>query len=57
MLEDIRNQLNHTRSINETEMSKLESRLLEKIGEISRNTEKYVSLINFKINKTLKLKL
>lgn len=41
MLEDIRNQLNHTRSINETEMSKLESRLLEKIGEISRNTEKY----------------
>ena len=44
MLEDIRNQLNHSRSINETEMTKLESRLVEKIAEASRNTEKYVSL-------------
>lgn len=43
MLEDLRNQLHHTRAINETEMTKLETRIMEKISEASRNTEKYVS--------------
>jgi hypothetical protein len=47
MLEDIRNQLNHTRSFNETEMNKLESRFLDKLSEASRNTEKYVKFIFF----------
>ena len=42
MLEDLRNHLNNTRAMNETEMMKLETRITEKISETGRNTEKYV---------------
>jgi hypothetical protein len=43
MLDDIRNQLNLTRTNHEADISRLESRLLVKIDESQRNTEKYVS--------------
>jgi len=41
MLEDVRNQLNQTKILNEGEMMRLESRLLMKLEDSQRNTEKY----------------
>jgi hypothetical protein len=62
MLDDIRNQLNLTRTNHEADISRLESRLLVKIDESQRNTEKYVSKhfstknkrISFKFNQSNK---
>ena len=42
MLEDVRSQLNQTKAFNETELSRMESRMLNKIDETQRNTEKFV---------------
>lgn len=44
MLEDLRGQLNQTRAIHETEISRLESRMTLKIDESIRNNEKYVNI-------------
>lgn len=49
MLEDVRNQLNQTKILNEGEMMRLESRLLMKLEDSQRNTEKYVSEIIVKL--------
>lgn len=48
MLEDVRSQLYQSKSAQEAEMSRLESRLTMKIDDSVRNNEKFVSLINFK---------
>ncbi len=45
MLEDVRGQLNQTKMYNEAEMVRLESRLLLKIDDAQRNTDKYVFII------------
>ena len=47
MLDDIRSQLNLSKTNHEADLSRLESRLLVKIDESARNTEKYVSEISF----------
>lgn len=41
MLEDVRSQLNQTRANQEADMSRLETRILLKLDESQRNTEKY----------------
>lgn len=46
MLEDVRTQIYNNKTVTETELSKLESRLSMKIDEGIRNTEKYVSFIS-----------
>ena len=42
MLEDLRSQMSQFKSNSEAEMTRLESRIMSKIEENSRNTEKYV---------------
>ena len=42
MLEDVRNQLNQSKANHESDMSRMENRILTKIEETQRNTEKYV---------------
>lgn len=41
MLEDVRNQLNQSKANHEADMSRMENRILTKIEETQRNTEKY----------------
>lgn len=42
MLEDVRAQMNNIKASNEGEMIRLESRILLKIDDAQRNTDKYV---------------
>ena len=41
MLEDVRSQLNQSKANHEADISRLESRILNKIEETQRNTEKF----------------
>ena len=49
MLDDIRSQLNLAKTNHESDMSRLESRIMVKIDEAQRNTEKYVIIDIFLI--------
>ncbi len=42
MLEDLRSQINQLKVNQDNEMNRMESRLLTKIDENSRNSERYV---------------
>ena len=44
MLEDVRSQLNQSKANHEADISRLETRLMGKIDESQRSTEKFVSL-------------
>ena len=41
MLEDIRSQLNQSKATHESEMSRMESRIMNKIDETQRNSDKF----------------
>ena len=41
MLEDIRGQLNQSKATHESEMSRMESRVMNKIDETQRNSDKF----------------
>lgn len=43
MLEDLRSQINMTRANNDNDLARIESRLLQKIDDSSKNTDRYVS--------------
>ena len=45
MLEDLRNQFNQTKAANETELSRLETRMIAKIDDATRNSERQVNFI------------
>lgn len=42
MLEDIRSQLNMNKATVETDMARLESRMLQKVDDITKSNDKYV---------------
>lgn len=49
MLEDVRSQINMNKATHETDMARLESRILQKMDETTKNNDKYVRCLTKQI--------